>query len=93
MFCNDDQERVYQNCKFHLSHYSEYVLSSSVSIFFTLIVIIVLKDFDAADSMSDIKQQTINLYYSCIDSLSFFGIHLFICLFVVLSPTRGLFPY
>ena len=22
---NDEQERVYQNCKFHTSHYSEYV--------------------------------------------------------------------
>ena len=25
-YSNDDQGRVYQNCKFHISHYSEYVL-------------------------------------------------------------------
>ena len=44
---NDDQGRMYQNCKIHASHYSEYVLSSSLSIYFTLIAI-VLKDNDAA---------------------------------------------
>ena len=57
---NDDQGRVYQNCKFHdpqgwgsdvrhghKSHYSEYVFSSSLSVYFTLIAI-VLKDYDAA---------------------------------------------
>ena len=44
---NDDQGRVYRNCKFHISHYSEYVLSSSLSINFTLVAI-VLKDYDAA---------------------------------------------
>ena len=51
---------VYQNCKFndprnwgsevrrgHLSHYSEYVLSSTLSIYSTLIAI-VLRDYDAA---------------------------------------------
>ena len=37
MYSNDDQGRVYQNCKFHISHYSEYVFSSSLSIYFTLI--------------------------------------------------------
>ena len=47
MYSNDDQGRVYQNCKFHISHYSEYVFSSSLSIYFTLIAI-VLKDYDAA---------------------------------------------
>ena len=45
-YSNDDQGRVYQNCKFHISHYSEYVLSS-LSVYFTLIVI-VLKDYNAA---------------------------------------------
>ena len=43
----DDQGRVYQNCKFHTSHYSEYVLSSSLSVYFTLIAI-VLKDYNVA---------------------------------------------
>ena len=38
---------VFQNYKFHMSHYSEYVLSSILSIYFTLIVD-VLKDYDAA---------------------------------------------
>ena len=38
---------VYQNCKFHISNYSEYVLSSCLSIYFTLIAI-VLKDYDYA---------------------------------------------
>ena len=28
----DDYGRVYQNCKFHIGHYSEYVLSSCLSI-------------------------------------------------------------
>ena len=37
---------MYQNCKFHISHHSEYVFSS-LSIYFTLIAI-VLKDYDAA---------------------------------------------
>ena len=32
--------------KFHISHFSEYVFSSSLSIYFTLIAI-VLKDYDA----------------------------------------------
>ena len=32
----------------HISHYSEYVLSSTLSINFTLIAITVLKDSDAA---------------------------------------------
>ena len=44
---NDDQGRVYQNCKFHIRHYSENVLSSCLSIYFTLITI-VLNDYDAA---------------------------------------------
>ena len=35
------------NCKFHISHYSEFVFSSTLSIYFTLIAI-VLKDYDAA---------------------------------------------
>ena len=43
----DDQARVYQNCKFNKSHYSEYAFSSSLSIYFTLIAI-VLKDYNAA---------------------------------------------
>ena len=38
---------MYQNCKFHISHYSEYVFSSSLSIYFKLIAI-VLQDYDAA---------------------------------------------
>ena len=46
-YSDDDQGRVYQNCKFHISHYSEYLLSSCLSIYFTLIAI-VLKDYDAA---------------------------------------------
>ena len=46
-YSNDDQGRVYQNCKFHISHYSEYALSSSLSVYFTLIAI-VLKDYNAA---------------------------------------------
>ena len=46
-YSNDEQGRVYQNCKFHISHYSEYVLSSSLSVYFTLIAI-VLKDYNAA---------------------------------------------
>ena len=57
---NDDQGRVYKNCRFHdpqgwgsdvrcghISHYSEYVLSSTLSIYSTLIAI-VLRDYDAA---------------------------------------------
>ena len=47
VYSNDDQGRVYQNCNFHISHNSEYVFSSSLSIYFTLIAI-VLKDYDAA---------------------------------------------
>ena len=38
---------MYQNCKFHISHYSEYVFSSYLLIYFTLIAIM-LKDYDAA---------------------------------------------
>ena len=45
-YSNHDQGRVYQNCKFHISLYSEYVLSSSLSVYFTLIAI-VLKDCNA----------------------------------------------
>ena len=45
MYSNDDQGRVYQNYKFYISH-SEYVFSSSLSIYFTVIAI-VLKDYDA----------------------------------------------
>ena len=37
---------MYQNCKFHISHHSEYVFSS-LSIYFTLIAI-VLNDYDSA---------------------------------------------
>ena len=42
---NDDQGGVYQNSKFHISYYSEYVFCSSL--YFTLIAIL-LKDYDAA---------------------------------------------
>ena len=41
---NDDQGRVYQNCKFDYRYNSEYVFSS---LYFTLIAIL-LKDYDAA---------------------------------------------
>ena len=57
---NDYQGTVYPNCKFqdpgagvlmwrrgHTSHYSEYVLSSTISIYSTLIAV-VLRDYDAA---------------------------------------------
>ena len=44
---NDDQGRMYQNCNFHINNYSEYVFSFSLSIYFTLIAI-VLKDYDGA---------------------------------------------
>ena len=60
VYRNDDQGRVYQNCKFHdpqgwgsdvrhghISHYNEYVLSSTLSIYSTLIAI-VLRDYGAA---------------------------------------------
>ena len=47
VYSKDDQGRVYQNCKFHISRYSEYVFSSSLSIYFKLIAI-VLQDYDAA---------------------------------------------
>ena len=55
----DDQGRVYLNCKFHdpgagsdvrawpYMSYSEYILSSTLSIYSTLIAI-VLRDFNAA---------------------------------------------
>ena len=33
---------MYQNCKFHISHYSEYVFSYSLSIYFTLIIMMLL---------------------------------------------------
>ena len=58
--CNNDQGRLYQNCNFHdpqgwgsdlrryhISYYSEYVLSSTLSIYSTLITI-VIRDYDAA---------------------------------------------
>ena len=47
VYSNDDQGKVYKNCKFHISHYSENVLSTCLSIYFTLITI-VLNDYDAA---------------------------------------------
>ena len=47
IYSNNDQGRFYQHCKFYVSHYSEYVLSSSLFIYFILIAI-VLKDYDAA---------------------------------------------
>ena len=47
VYSNDEQGRVYQNCKFQKSHYGEYVLFSSLSILFPLIAI-VLMDYDAA---------------------------------------------
>ena len=40
VYSNDDQGRLHQNCKFHVSHYSENVLSSCLSIYFTLIAIV-----------------------------------------------------
>ena len=41
------KEGCNKNCKIHTSHCSEYDLSSCLSIYFTLIAI-VLKDYDAA---------------------------------------------
>ena len=38
---------MYQNFKFNISHYSEYVYIYSLSLYFTLIAI-VLKDYEAA---------------------------------------------
>ena len=60
LYSNDAQGKVYHNCKFHdtgagvlmlgrghISHYSDYVLYSTLSIYSTLIAI-VLRDYDAA---------------------------------------------